>query len=1012
MMRVRPRILAGVLAALLASTAPARSEPITAALFGAAFAATTAGAIVSTVFSGIASLGLGLLKKAFAEKPVTPNAPGIKFDIQMGDDGPMSFPLGSTATSGTRKYIGTWGKVDGTPNAFLVDVIQIADLPLPGRPVLWVNGEKCTILWDEVDGDDHGRGHPVLEFCAEGDIDQPYLFVQYRDGTETTPSAYLRAKFGSDPERPWQDDMIGRGAPHLILTARVNRDLFKSGLPNWLVEPPPLRVYDLRQDSTVGGSGPQRWADPSTWAPSLNPVVNAYNVIRGIYYGSEWVFGGQNLAAFRLPAASWMAAANECDAAVGAAGGGTRPQFRCGMEVRADMEPLDVVEEFKKACAARITEVGGIFKILVGAPPAAVFSFTDGDVVITKGQSLSPFPPLDDTQNGIEATYPEPAEAWATKPAPGRYVSEHESADGNRRLVATVSLPAVPYGDQVQQLQKTMLEDERRHRVHSLCLPPEAWVLEPAVDVVSWTSTRNGYVNKKFLLDRIVGERNRLQEVVLREIDPADYAWSASEALPVSVGPTGPIRPGTQLAVGLQVFPDTIDDNAGVARRPTFGVQFPGDLDDVTALGFEARLATAAPENLTALGDIPYGDPTTNENPRYVKVNAVFPPATDLLVRFIYRPGTPRATSWTGWLPVTTPDIRLGPGDFYPIDMDALAADVKQWFADGEQSFADILARLNEVDAGTAPGLVALDQKIDAQGVTFGDNLASTRQLLDNRITQVDGRVTTQGTRISSAEAAITGKASATALSALQTTVRTQGESIAAQTELINGVDAKAGEISAFSLFRAFADTSGGGVARLALQARVSTDNVYRNCGIFIDVNAITSNIVLQANKIAFLSDDGTPYALFAPGGAFIETARIRNLSTDNISIGGVLYTSLASGAISIKGAASGNHSSASAGWVGVADVFINNVDGNTVFAGINYSFSGGAALGIRKMGIFRNGTLIWQSPTDDGTGNGDFTFIDNGAPSGSVAYGIARYIQYSGPSNVSGIIKVAGSRR
>src|SRR5690606_11651499 len=235
----------------------------------------------------------------------------------------------------------------------------------------------------------------------------------------------------------------------------VNRELFP-GQMRYLFEPPVLSFYDLRKDTSAGGSGSHRWSDPSTWEPTTNPMVVIYNIIRGIYYGVpgawEWVFGGQNLPAFRLPASSLMVAMNECDRAIDLADGGTEPQFRCGMEITGEMEPLAVIEELLKSCSGRLAEVGGIFKPVVGVPASSVYSFTDGDILVTREQGFKPFPPLDDTYNGIEATYPEPLEAWSRKDAPARYSDELETLDGDRRLVAGVNFPAVPYGTQVQRL--------------------------------------------------------------------------------------------------------------------------------------------------------------------------------------------------------------------------------------------------------------------------------------------------------------------------------------------------------------------------------------------------------------------------------------------------------------------------------------------------------------------------------------------------------------------------------
>ena len=47
-----------------------------------------------------------------------------------------------------------------------------------------------------------------------------------------------------------------------------------------------------------------------------------------------------------------------------------------------------------------------------GTPAAAVYAFTDRDIVVTREQGFQPFPPLDQTHNGIQASYPEPAAGW------------------------------------------------------------------------------------------------------------------------------------------------------------------------------------------------------------------------------------------------------------------------------------------------------------------------------------------------------------------------------------------------------------------------------------------------------------------------------------------------------------------------------------------------------------------------------------------------------------------------
>lgn len=718
------------LAFVLAGTGVAHADPITTAIFGAAFAATFVGQVVTFVISTAISIGLSLLARALQKKPPGARDPGIQFDVEIGDDSPIGFVVGQSATAGTRKYIGTWGNAGKTPNAYLTDVIQVGDLPAPGQPGLWVNGKKGTILWGETPLE---QGYPVEEFRVEG---KDHLWVLYRDGTETTVDSFLLAKFGSVTDREWQSDMIGRGCPHLILTALVNRELFP-GQMQWLAEPPPTAWYDLRKDDTAGGAGAHRWDDPTTWEPTDNNVVIVYNIARGVYYGDEWVFGGQDLPAFRLPAANWMAGANECDVLIDLAGGGNEKQFRCGMEMRGDMEPLAVIEELLKACNGRFAEVGGIFKILVGAPGAAVYAFTDGDIVVTKGQSLRPFPGLDETHNGIEATYPEPAEMWANKDAPARYSDDFEVADGDRRLITGVNFAAAPFGVQVQRLMKALIEAERHFRIHSFFLPPEAWLLEPGVDVVSWTSVANGYVNKKFLIVTIRGERTRNQFVVLIEIDPADYDWvPATDEQPSSVGFLGPIRPAAQEIVGwaangILIVHDNGQKKAGVK------IEWDADVDDVIGVRFQVRLKATAALVLDATTDAwEDGEAVTTQNLASITVYEA---------RGKYLPGSARQTDWSDWIEFTTPDARVTQAEL-------------------DAALDGLLNQLHsESEASLAVRLASLEDRIEALAAVQGGAYSVTDDQINSIVAVIGQRMGLSEAQIVTAQSAIADQGQAIA---------------------------------------------------------------------------------------------------------------------------------------------------------------------------------------------------------------------------------------------------------
>jgi len=676
------------IAFLFVSAETASAAPVAAAitaLVGVVKAGGLAAAFVKLAFGLAAQYGVSLIQKARAKKQQARSEPrGVTVQVRVGDDQPAQFIIGTYATAGIRKYIGSWGQVDKTPNAFITDVIELSCIPHPGISGMWVDDTKGTILWNEPHPD--GRGCPIQEFRVSG---TDYAWVRFVNGKHTVADPWLVSKFGNS-QRPFKATMIGRGIAFAVVTFRLNPDKF-SNLPACLFEMLPMPLYDLRKDSTNGGNGPQRWNDQSTWEPSDNNAVADYNIIRGIHYGDEWIFGGQNLSAFRLPASSWIAAANECDRSIIRADGTTEKQFRCGYEVRLDMEPLSVIDDIRQGASARIAEVGGSFKILVGAPGAAVYSFSDADILVTEEQSFEPFRSLSDTHNGIEATYPEPAEKWASKDAPARYSSSLEAEDGNRRLVTGVDFPAVPFGRQVQALMKAMIEEERRFRIHIFHLPPEAFALEPN-DVTAWSSDRNGYANKKFLVVDIAGGLTFNQLVLLKEMDPSDYGWSSADEKPTDIGWLGPIVAPPQPMTGWTAVEDKVEDADGKAMRPAIRVGCGADMDDVDRVHVMVRFK----ESQAIVFDsdqTPYPRPGSGHPCQWLLSGAWCLPAKWYQVAGKFVPKSNRVTEWSAWIDVLTPNVQATD---VSVGLGQVQNDVNQRFKDLQAEFEAAFKRQSQ----------------------------------------------------------------------------------------------------------------------------------------------------------------------------------------------------------------------------------------------------------------------------------------------------------------------------
>jgi hypothetical protein len=322
-----------------------------------------------------AGIGVNLLAKSIAGKQSTPQGqqtgPGfsVQGKLQSGADTPRSFPLGWRVTAGSLVWANTWGKFGETPNAYLTQVIALSDLPLragaDGLVGLWANDTFCTIDWDDSS---NVRGHPVEEY--KGVTGKPYMWIRFHDGTQTEADE-LCVNHAASAVRPYESTRVGTGVAYAVVTSLVQDRLF-SGFPQFKFELGGIKLYDPSKDSTVGGSGSQRWNSRATWGGDGDhlPAVQIYNVLRGISYGGDWLYGLQNMAGSRLPAAHWIEQIEKCRFAVDKPGGGTEPRYRSSLEVAVNNNVAETVEALLTACQGRLAEPGGFYKLHCGAPDA------------------------------------------------------------------------------------------------------------------------------------------------------------------------------------------------------------------------------------------------------------------------------------------------------------------------------------------------------------------------------------------------------------------------------------------------------------------------------------------------------------------------------------------------------------------------------------------------------------------------------------------------------------------
>lgn len=661
---------------------------VVAGLAALTFAAPFAGlAIGGVAIGGTSGIAARLLTTVAASALMTVSRKGVSAgggggitlaSTMSGEQQPESIILGRTATGGSAVCP---PMSHGDRHSYLTHVVELCSAPGATLERLILNGAYVEL--GSTPHPDYGR--PVL-----GDY-EGLVWVKYYDGSQTTADPMLRAKYGSHPDRPWTAAMVGRGICYAILTFKLDRERLTS-VPSYRFQMRGIPLYDPRRDSTAGGSGPQRWTDPATWEQTDNPIVMVHALARGIPLPGGEVYGGK-IAAADLPAATWFAAMNECDLAVPRQGGGTERQYRAGLEIQLSEQPAAAIEELLKAAAAEVADVGGIWKVRVGGPGLPVFAITDESLIVTREQDYDPFPGLSEAYNAVTATYPDPEALWESRDAPARTSAELEAQDRFGRKSAALTLPAVPYGLQVQRLMRAWLEDQRRFRKHTGVLPPSGCGLEP-LDVVAWTSARNGYEAKLFSLEQVADEPvTCLQGLVAREVDPDDYSWEPGYELPTSIPAPGLTPAAPVVLPDWQCEGITLRDGAGKARRPALKCSWDGEFDRARSIKWEVRLAGAAEVSLRG---------TTED----VEAGAIIVADGILPAQGYESRGYPYLRNgrgaWSPWMPATTPAVKMG--------MEDLADEIEEEFREIAQR-----AGIPTVDglppAGDSPNQIVFDME-------------------------------------------------------------------------------------------------------------------------------------------------------------------------------------------------------------------------------------------------------------------------------------------------------------
>jgi hypothetical protein len=591
-------------------------------------------------------------------------------------------------------------------------------------------------------------------------------------------------------------------------------------------------LYDWRKDSSVGGLGAHRWNDQSTWEYSDNPAVQAYNLERGFFNGTQRMVG-KGVRASRLPLSEWTQAANICDELVDG-----YYRYRSHMIAKdgpganhdANLQPL-----LEAMCASWVERVDGEFPI-AGAPQAIVATITDDDIKVGAPKRFTAKRKRTELINTVAASYISPDDFYETKDAATR-IDQSALAEDRETLASSIPYGAVTNVKQVDRLADIALRGARFQASAEITIHPRFLDVVKEGRWITWASAKHGTRTYQ-VLSRTLGPHNSdgvrditvsLQEISNGVFDPTAYATNP----PVII-----VVPPPEYLAEVQNF--TATPNVVEAEG---GGLLPG-----------VRLSWDAIQDISVTGVLieywPVANPTqvftkmVDSDISVVQIVEGLTSETDWRVRTTLVVDNGRAVAPSGATNFRT--LQAG-GDFVA-DLEHLGKDAKAVFTDLGGRLNELWERLEESTA--ASSLSDAVAQIDRQKMRRELGAARAEIVEEKRV------------RVSESEALA---------------------------ETLTALSASFGENFAEGLvsFKAVASPTDV-LVRFAIMLRAGTDEDFTESGFYIQIRTVggvrISEVGFLADKFTILTDDGALPVFATEGGvvkminAMIEQAQIENL--------------------------------------------------------------------------------------------------------------------------------------
>jgi hypothetical protein len=738
----------------------------------------------------VIGIGLNLIVSKIQKKKAKKNEQqppsGVQFDRQYGENVPRQVACGLVALAGHDAYVNTYGEA----NKYLEQVFILSDFPCDGLSKIWVGGKRLSLTTS------NNRNYSV----SSGDYAGLMSFTFY-DGTQTAADGGLVAN--SNPAGRWTAAHVGRGTCYVIVRMTYHQERLNQ-FPDFLFEIRGARLYDIRKDSSVGGSGSHRWGDYSTYEFSKNPIVMDYNYRRGFTWGGD-LFCGMGMADSDLPIERYAAAANICDE-----GAGYGPRYECSIMLDAGSQHGDNIDALMMSCGGIVIDsVEGSWP-LVGTEQPIVQTFTDADLVHGEAVRFQKLRSMADLVNAVSGTYNEPANLWSPTGYDTQTSAAYVGFDRRTRDMQ-LDFPMVANKGQANQLASVYFKENRYEATADIVLMPAFQNIQ-AGDWVYWDSaneTRKGtYIVQSRSIKALTSDGPRNVALSLQARDGEIYD---------SVGVIDPVIP---IPNDQAIYLNELQDYAliavigvdGETGRSYSGFRLSwAEITDPTVSSIEFQWwMTAEPDNVFSR-TLPAGGATV----LFVQEGVVSLTEYDFRYRLI---SNSRPTSWVGPLTIRSKD---GSANELIVSLGNIQKDIKDVFKNLQHSIDDLWLRV--------------------------DGLA-TDLPLQNAIGELQRRLIH----------AELGGANANIIEEREVRVTSE----AAFSRSINGVSAKIDEVAADGYLSMTAQTFGDTLSQIEIAARARKGDATAALAAIIlrvveESGVLKSQLFLNANRTVFMDDAG-----------------------------------------------------------------------------------------------------------------------------------------------------------